>query len=58
MGKSTIKERTDILIKLKAKSEKELADLQERVNCLSDKIVHCQEVIDMDGVDDCNPLNW
>lgn len=58
MGKSTIRERVDILIKLKAKSEKELAELQEHVDCLSDRIAHCQEVIDTDGEDDCNPLNW
>ncbi len=58
MGKSTIRERTDILIKLKAKSEKELAELQEHVDCLSDRIAHCKQVIEMDGEDDCNPLNW
>ena len=57
-GKSSLKERTDILIKLKSESEKELAELQIRIDCLSDKIAHCQNIIDTDGEDDCNPLNW
>ena len=57
-GKSTIKERMDILIQLKSESEKELMALQNRINCLSDKIAHCQNIIDTDGEDDCNPLNW
>lgn len=39
----------DILIKLKSESEKELAELQHRIDCLSDKIAHCQNVIDEDG---------
>lgn len=58
MGKSSIKERVEILIKLRSESEKELAELQQRIDCLSDKITHCQNVIDTDGEDDCNPLNW
>lgn len=58
MGKSSIKERKDILIKLKSESEKELAELQRRIDCLDDKIAHYQKVIDIDGEDDCNPLNW
>ena len=58
MGKSSIKERTDILIKLKSESEKKLADLQQHIDCLSDKIAHCQNVMESDGEDDCNPLNW
>ena len=57
-GKSSIKERENILIKLKSESEKELADLQHRIDCLSDKITHLQNIIDTDGEDDCNPLNW
>lgn len=58
MGKSSMKERLNILIKLKSESEQELAELQHRIDCLSDKIVHCQHIIDADGDDDCNPLNW
>lgn len=58
MGKSSIKEREDILIRLKSESEKELAELQQRIDCLSDKIARCQNVIDADGEDVCNPLNW
>lgn len=58
MGKSTIEERKDILINLKSKSENELALMQQRIDCLSDKIAHFQNVIDNDGEDDCNPLNW
>lgn len=58
MGKASIKEREDILIKLKSDAEKELAELQMRIDCLSDKIARCQNVIDADGEDDCNPLNW
>ena len=57
-GKSSMKERANILIKLKSESEKELADLQHRIDCLSDKITHLQNIIDTDGEDDCNPLNW
>ena len=58
MGKSTIKERMDILTQLRAESEKDLVALQRRIDCLSDKIQRCQNIIDTDGVDDCNPLNW
>ena len=58
MGKSTLRERTDILIQLKSESEKELVSLQQRIDCLSDKITHCQQIIENDGEDDCNPLNW
>lgn len=58
IGKSSIKERKDILIKLKSESEKELIELQHRIECLSEKIAHCQDVIDADGEDICNPLNW
>lgn len=58
MGKSSIEERKDILINLKSESEKELVELQRRIDCLADKIAHCQNVIGADGEDDCNPLNW
>ena len=58
IGKSSIKERKDILIKLKSESKKELIELQHRIECLYEKIAHCQDVIDADGEDICNPLNW
>lgn len=57
-GKSTIRERQEILIQLKEKSQKELEDIQMHINCLSDKISQCQKVIDSNADDDCNPLNW
>ncbi len=57
-GTATLKERQAILVKLKEKSQKELEDMQMRVDCLSDKIAHYQNAIDSDGTDDCNPLNW
>lgn len=57
-GKSTIQERQNILIQLKAQSQKELAAMQLRIHCLNDKILHFQNIIDSDGEDDCNPLNW
>ena len=57
-GKSTLKKRQEMLQKLKEESEKELEAMQIRIACLADKIQHCQEVIDSDGIDDCNPLNW
>lgn len=57
-GKSTIRERQDILIKLKNQSKQQLDELQIRIDCLSDKIEKCQAVIDTDCKDDCNPLNW
>lgn len=58
LGKSSLDERIDILIQLKSESEKELTELQQRIDCLSDKIAHCQNIMDTDGEDDCNPLNW
>ena len=58
LGKSTMQERTNILIQLKTDSEKELAALQARISCLGDKIAHCQDIMETDGEDDCNPLNW
>ena len=57
-GISTLSERTDILIQLKQQSQKELEAMQVRIDCLTDKIAHCQKIIDSDGEDDCNPLNW
>lgn len=57
-GKSTIRERQEILIQLKERSQKELEDIQMHINCLSDKISQCQKVIDSNADDDCNPLNW
>ena len=57
-GKSTIRERQEILIKLKNQSQQQLDELQIRIDCLSDKINQCQTVIDTDCEDNCNPLNW
>ena len=57
-GKSTLKERQEMLIQLKEQSEKELEEMKIRIACLADKIEHCQEIIESDGEDDCNPLNW
>lgn len=57
-GRSTIQERQDILIQLKEQSQKELEAMQIRITCLDDKIRHFQNIIDSDGEDDCNPLNW
>lgn len=57
-GSSSIQERMDILIQLKLQSQKELEAMQARIDCLTDKIAHCQNVIDSNGDDDCNPLNW
>ena len=34
---------------IKEESEKELQEMQIRIDCLVDKIAHCQEVIDTDG---------
>lgn len=32
--------------------------MQLRIDCLTDKIAQCQNVIDSNGTDDSNPLNW
>ena len=57
-GISTIEERREILIRLRAQAQKDLEDAQERVDCLSDKITLCEKVMDGTSGDDCNPLNW
>lgn len=57
-GKSSIQERQSILIHLKEQSQKELEAMQARINCLTNKIDHFQDIMDSDGEDDCNPLNW
>lgn len=57
-GKSSIQERQRILMHLKEQSQKELEAMQARINCLTDKIDHFQDIMDSDGEDDCNPLNW
>jgi len=57
-GISSIQERMDILIQLKMQSQKELESMQTRIDCLTDKIAHFQNIIDSNGEDDCNPLNW
>ena len=57
-GSDTIQERKDILMQLRDESQKELDAMKRRIDCLSEKIAHCQDVIDSNGEDDCNPLNW
>lgn len=57
-GNTTIRERQEILINLRTESQKKLEEMQMHIDCLSDKISHLQNVMDSDGVDDCNPLNW
>ena len=57
-GEETIVQRQQILIQLKEKTEKEFQDIQKRLSCISQKVEHCQEIIDGLCEDDCNPLNW
>lgn len=57
-GNSSLQERRNILIQLKMQSQMELESMQTRIDCLTDKINHIQDIIDSDGEDDCNPLNW
>lgn len=57
-GVSSIQERQDILIHLRTKLQKDLDNIQTQIFCLSDKIDRCQDVIDSNAEDDCNPLNW
>lgn len=57
-GISSIQERTSILTELKDRSQRDLEKMQLRIDCLTDKIEQCRNVIDSNGKDDCNPLNW
>lgn len=57
-GISTISERQDILIRLQKQAQADLESAQARLECLSDKIALCQDVMDGKREDDCNPLNW
>lgn len=57
-GVSSIQERQEILIQLREKLQKDLETVQTQIVCLSDKIDRCQDVIDSNAEDDCNPLNW
>ena len=57
-GISTLKQRQEILIDLKAQAERELAALQRRIACLDQRIDLCQQALDSGGEDDSNPLNW
>lgn len=57
-GISTIRERQEILIRLKDQAQRELDAAQARVGCLAEKISLCQKVIEGNCTDDCNPLNW
>lgn len=57
-GISTIQERQEILIRLKKQAQKDLESAQMRIDCLSEKISLCQNVIEGNCKDNCNPLNW
>lgn len=57
-GNTTIEERYEIFLTLKTKAEEELKFAQLRLDCISDKVNHCQDIIAGKCEDDCNPLNW
>lgn len=57
-GVSTIKERQDILMHLRDQAQKDLEAARQRIDCLTDKIDLCQDVIDHKCEDECNPLCW
>lgn len=57
-GVSTIKERQDILMRLRDQAQKDLEAARQRIDCLTDKIDLCQDVIDHKCEDECNPLSW
>ncbi len=57
-GNATIEERYQILHMLKVKTEEEVKFAQIRVDCITEKVNHCQDIIDGKCEDDCNPLNW
>lgn len=57
-GNSTIMERYQILSDLKAKTETELASVKIQMDCITEKVNHCQDIIAGTCEDDCNPLNW
>ncbi len=57
-GASTIKDRQKILLDLRIQAEKDLEAAQRRIDCLTDKINLCQDVMDGKCDDECNPLNW
>lgn len=48
---NTLNERKQILIALKKKSEKQLQEIQARIDCLNDKIENFSD-------SNSNPLNW
>lgn len=57
-GYSTINERYQILRNLKSKTEEESKNVKYRLECISQKVKHCEEIISGKCEDDCNPLNW
>lgn len=57
-GVTTIEERKQILIDLRSRAEEDLKEAKHRVECLTDTIQLCQNIIDHNCKDDCNPLNW
>lgn len=57
-GSATIPERYAILSTLQQKTEQEEQALRERLDCISRKVLHYQDILDGRCADDCNPLNW
>lgn len=57
-GISTFEERYAILKDMEIKAINELNDLKLRVDCISKKVKHCEEIKRNICNDDCNPLNW
>lgn len=57
-GADTLAERRDILIGLRQAAQKELEETAARIHCLDEKIADCQDALDGNREDDCNPLNW
>lgn len=57
-GMESIEERYQILSALQHKTEEEAKAVQFRLDCISKKVLHCQEIMAGLCEDDCNPLNW
>ena len=57
-GIDTLPERQNILVQLRDRARREQKAAQERAECLERRIAMCQETLDGQREDDCNPLNW
>lgn len=57
-GDTSLKERYDILVKLKEKSDTELANAQYRANCISKKVDEYSKILSGEIPDNSNPLYW